>query len=285
MRTNLVTDNFKMLTGAGAGKVLISDANGNASWINPPNGVISPWLVEDENIVTDPDYKNVGIGTEQPKKKLDIHHTDTPGGISLTQMLQDNANGSELSFNKNSNEGIAPQCSMGHGYFEGRSSFFIWSCLDKKGEGKTEFYIDLNNGMTGIGTEWPDATLEVAGDMKVKDKLGIGCTPPSDEIYKVFVEGGIEARKIRVTAKDYPDFCFNEEYPLMPLRDLKKFISLNKHLPGVPTAREVEDNKGIEIGEMQTILLKKVEEQTLYILDLQKQIEELKAQVGSLTEK
>ncbi|MCX6267092.1 MAG: hypothetical protein NTW16_07005, partial [Bacteroidetes bacterium] len=71
----------------------------------------------------------------------------------------------------------------------------------------------------------------------------------------------------------------------MPLHDLRTYIALNKHLPDVPTAQEIENNNGVEIGEMQTILVKKVEEQTLYILDLQKQIDELKTQLETLVNK
>jgi len=286
VRTDLVTDNFQMITGAGANKIMVSDATGRAIWTDPPSGVAQPWLVtKNRDIVSNREYHYIGIGTEEPKKMLDIFHSDPQGGISVTQMLNDNENGSEISFHKNTEESIIHQFSMGHGYFDSRSSFFIWSHLDNNGEGKTELFMDVSNGMTGIGTEWPSAKLEVAGDMIVQTKLGVNCVPPDDDLYKLFVEGGIEARKIRVTTHDYPDYCFKDDYTLMPLQDLRKFIALYKHLPDVPTAQEIEKNNGVELGEMQTILLKKVEEQTLYILDLQKQIDELKTQMGKLISK
>jgi hypothetical protein len=74
---------------------------------------------------------------------------------------------------------------------------------------------------------------------------------------------------------NWADYVFNEDYQLLPLEELQNFISKNKHLPGIPTAKEVKE-EGIELGEMNKKLLEKVEELTLYILDLQKQVDELK---------
>lgn len=62
----------------------------------------------------------------------------------------------------------------------------------------------------------------------------------------------------------------------MPLRELETYIGEHSHLPGVPTAEEVEQ-EGADLGEMNKVLMEKVEELTLYIIDLQKQIDELKS--------
>jgi len=276
VRSDLVTDDFQMITGAGANKIMVSDGEGNASWVTPPEGVISPWLVEDENIVTDPNYKNVGIGTEQPKNKLDIHHTDTPGGISITQMLTDEEHGSEILFNKNTDEGIESQFSMGHSIWDGRSSFFIWSFLDEHGKGKAEFYMDLNNGMTGLGTSWPRARLEVDGSFRAT-AIGIGTDVPSSlSTYKLNVEGGIYARAVKVTSGNFADYVFDDDYKLRSIPDLATYVKENRHLPGIPTAMEVNNDNGIELGGFQVSLLTKIEEQALYIISLQRQIDELR---------
>lgn len=288
VKSNLVTDHFQMKTGAGSNKILISDDTGNAYWINPPNGGVVPWLVTDNNdIVSNRELNHVGIGTTEPKYILDISHSDPRGGISMNQILDDNTNGSAIMFNKNS----VPQFSMGHGYFNERSSFFIWSALDtidipdNKGGGKMELFMDIRNGMTGLGTEWPNAKLEVAGDMIVKTKLGIGCIPPDDNLYKLFVEGGIMARDIKVTINTFRDYCFADDYNLMSIPDLSQYIAAHKHLPGLPSAKEVADNNGFQLGDMQLRLVEKVEEQSLYILQLQKQIDELKKLMESLIKK
>lgn len=74
----------------------------------------------------------------------------------------------------------------------------------------------------------------------------------------------------------WPDFVFGNNYKLMNLYELEHYINTNQHLPDVPAAQEVSAN-GIDLGEMNAILLQKVEELTLHIIELQKQIDELKA--------
>ena len=89
------------------------------------------------------------------------------------------------------------------------------------------------------------------------------------------ISGKIKTKEVEVTLSGWSDFVFEEDYNLMPLIEVKQFITENKHLPNVPSAAEVEAN-GINLGEMNAILIQKVEELTLYILDLQNQINELK---------
>jgi hypothetical protein len=74
---------------------------------------------------------------------------------------------------------------------------------------------------------------------------------------------------------DWPDYVFNKSYRLMPLAEVKKYIEENKHLPNIPAAAEIEKN-GIQLGDMSKRLMEKVEELTLYVLQLQEQIDELK---------
>ncbi len=71
----------------------------------------------------------------------------------------------------------------------------------------------------------------------------------------------------------------------MPINDLSEYIKINRHLPGLLSAEEIEKNEGFEVGEMQRKLLEKVEEQTLYIIALQKQIDDLKVIVENKKEK
>ena len=104
------------------------------------------------------------------------------------------------------------------------------------------------------------------------------CLKDSDSKIGVAVNGLLCAKEVRVQLSGspcWPDYVFNKDYNLLPLQELEQFVTENKHLPDVPSATEVEAN-GVNIGEMNALLLKKVEEMTLYILDLQKQINELK---------
>ena len=78
-----------------------------------------------------------------------------------------------------------------------------------------------------------------------------------------------------------PDYVFSETYPLMPLNELESFISKNRHLPKVPSAKEVGEQGQINMTQMQLTLLEKVEELTLYTLEQQKLIEQLQESSAS----
>lgn len=99
--------------------------------------------------------------------------------------------------------------------------------------------------------------------------------------YKLAVSGKILCEELKVKLVDeWPDYVFSPEHKLRSLEDLDLFIRQNNRLPDVPSAREVEQN-GISVGEMNAILLKKVEELTVYIISMQKELEQLKAKVAS----
>lgn len=89
-------------------------------------------------------------------------------------------------------------------------------------------------------------------------------------------QGNMKVKHLKVTLTDWPDYVFGSGYALMPLGELESYIREHDHLPGVPTANNVEKN-GADLGEMNKILMEKVEELTLYIIDLQKQINGLKS--------
>ncbi len=94
--------------------------------------------------------------------------------------------------------------------------------------------------------------------------------------YKLAVGGKIVAEEIVVKLQaNWPDYVFESTYKLPSLSELERFIIANKHLPDVPSAQEVKEN-GLSVGEMNTILLKKVEELTLHVIALKKEVDLLK---------
>jgi len=109
--------------------------------------------------------------------------------------------------------------------------------------------------------------------------VGIGTNEPQS---KLAVDGTICAKEVRVALSGspcWPDYVFNKEYKLRSLSELEQFIKTNKHLPDVPSAEEVKEN-GIQLGEMNAILLQKIEELTLYIIKLEKRLTEVEAKKG-----
>lgn len=126
---------------------------------------------------------------------------------------------------------------------------------------------------------------------KANSHICIGTTNWYDgEEYALSVNGNVRADRVKVYTT-WADFVFEDEYELPTLPEVEKYIKENGHLENIPSAAEVEE-KGIELGEMNKLLLQKVEELTLYMIEQNKvneqqakQIEELKAQVKELSEK
>ncbi len=141
------------------------------------------------------------------------------------------------------------------------------------------FYIKQQNGNTGIGTAYPQAKLDVNGNTYVRGKMGVGIYPPPGSNYKLYVDGGIKAREIKVTIQSFSDYVFSDGYSKLSIHELDSFIKEHKHLPGMPSCADIEKDEGFELGAIQIKLLEKVEEQALYIISLQKQIDELKSMI------
>lgn len=102
--------------------------------------------------------------------------------------------------------------------------------------------------------------------------VGIGTTNINDATYKLFVEGSIRTRKVRVDAIAWPDYVFDKKYTLLPITEVEKYIEEHHHLPEVPSAAEVQ-KKGLDLGDNQATLLKKIEELTLYLIEQNKRME------------
>lgn len=124
-----------------------------------------------------------------------------------------------------------------------------------------------NNGVIGIG----QFTNQLPADGITSDGYA----------YKLFVKDGIRTEKVKVdvaASNGWADYVFEKDYKLMSLTNVEKFIKENGHLPEVPTTEEAIKN-GIELKEMNILLLKKIEELTLYTIEQQKRIEALEKKV------
>jgi trimeric autotransporter adhesin len=99
--------------------------------------------------------------------------------------------------------------------------------------------------------------------------------------YGLYVGDGILREMVKVASHSgtaWSDFVFNKDYSLMPLDKVEEFVKDNKHLPAIPTQKEVNSD-GIDLASMDAKLLQKVEELTLYVIQQQKEIDELKKQI------
>lgn len=114
-------------------------------------------------------------------------------------------------------------------------------------------------------------------DHKGRVNIGKAYDIPTAENYKLTVRGKILAEEIQVkTFGDWPDYVFTKDHNRLSFEELETYIEENGHLPNVPSAEEVDEN-GVGLGEMNRILLEKVEELTLYMLELKKENERLES--------
>ncbi|WP_339606405.1 hypothetical protein [uncultured Roseivirga sp.] len=107
--------------------------------------------------------------------------------------------------------------------------------------------------------------------IKLNGNIGIGTTSPTE---KLEVNGTIRSKKVKVETTGWPDFVFASNFKLRTLNELEAYIKANQHLPEVPSAKDVEEN-GLDLGKMDATLLQKVEELTLYLIEMNKKVEKL----------
>lgn len=116
--------------------------------------------------------------------------------------------------------------------------------------------------------------------VKANGSVAIGTTDTKG--YKLAVNGsGIFTKVVVKSYANWPDFVFHPNYTLPALSEVEQFVTKNQHLPGIPSASEIE-KEGIDVGEMNKQLLQKVEEQMLYIIEMNKQLAALSKEVEVL---
>ena len=105
-------------------------------------------------------------------------------------------------------------------------------------------------------------------------RVGIGTSNPT---YPLSVNGQIQSKEIRVET-GWSDYVFEKNYKLRSLSEIEKYIQQHQHLPGIPAAKEIQEN-GLPVGEMNTKMMEKIEELTLYTIQLEKRINQQQLQI------
>nr|WP_294947394.1 hypothetical protein [uncultured Mucilaginibacter sp.] len=139
----------------------------------------------------------------------------------------------------------------------------------------------INSAALGAGTHTSLFTVDNTGNGYFAGKVGIGTSTPHTEALSV--NGKIRSQEVTVETSGWPDYVFATGYTLPGLNEVKAYIDKNQHLPGMPSAAELEKD-GLKIGEMNKLLMKKVEELTLYLIEKDKQVTEQEKTNKSLQE-
>ncbi|MEO6406783.1 MAG: hypothetical protein ABIY51_11535 [Ferruginibacter sp.] len=195
----------------------------------------------------------VGIGLTNPRCMLSIL-SGTINGANNTEVLQlagrnpmqlfSDANGTDVAYMKGvTDNSVTPQYPV--------------AGLEIGAAPNTSIYLSANYS----------PVLTIASN----NNVGIGTTNPT---YKLSVNGNIRSKEV-VVETGWADYVFDKKYKLVPLEEVEKFIEQNNHLPNIPSAKEIETN-GQALGDLQRKMMEKIEELTLYVIQLKKEIEILK---------
>ncbi|MEP0986840.1 hypothetical protein [Ekhidna sp.] len=189
---------------------------------------------------------NVGIGTSTPQQQLHLTNKlmlnwNDANNVSTNDSptIYASGQGAAYPFSGRGNLILQPRATDSDGFGD---------LVVMTGQNATTKFVIRNSGNVGIGTTNPTEKLEVAG------------TIYSREV------------KVEVAAGTGPDFVFEPTYDLRSLEETAAYIKSNKHLPEIPSAKEMEAN-GVQLGEMNMLLLKKIEELTLHTIEQQKQLD------------
>ncbi len=136
-----------------------------------------------------------------------------------------------------------------------------------------------NNSAAAINVYSSNSTMQtfrINGD----GRTTIGQAFATNSSYMLTVNGKIGAREIKVSIQNpWPDYVFSRSYKLLSLEKVEKYIETNKHLPNVPSADELNNEDcGLNLGEMQSLQMEKIEEIYLYLIEMNKEIKKLKAE-------
>jgi hypothetical protein len=217
--------------------------------------------------------ERVGINTSTPTAKFEVEgETDNTEAVINAQGNYNLGNSDVRAVNADAV--IAPGYGYGvdasggyrgvYGFGNGTTYTGTTTGVYGTASGSAGTRIGVFGSASGGTTNW---AMYASGNSYVSGDLRVGSINGATG-FKVAVDGKVICEELKVQLSgDWPDYVFADDYSMMNLNDLEEFIKAENHLPGVPSAEEVEEANGIMLGEMQRVTVEKLEELTLYILE------------------
>lgn len=243
------------------------------TWANGPNKLFSEC----------PEVR-VGIGTVNPAYSLDVFGSSKILGHLWTQ----------ASFSVGANDNPFTKFNLVN---TNRTAAIQVSTVGNIKPYQRLMYFEYDNPDTKIFEVLNTASNYTAFSLKANGELDIhnGTVPlfhlgtdgmlsinnGTRETFKVEAGGLTRARKIKVDADVWADYVFEDDYVLMPLSEVESFLKQHKHLPAVPSEQVIKE-EGIDLAEMNAKMMEKIEELTLYLIQQNKELENIKAELETL---
>ena len=247
------------------------------------NSVMAQWATNGNDIYNT-NSGNVGIGTSIPATTLNVY---SPSYTTLQVESQYTGSGTPLqniATLQMTNSATGDILYMGLRKYAGAHDM-VQSVYDASTSTWREF-IYFNFGTHKYEMRWGVGDAEFMNTGKIlfnnTGAIGIGTGAVAIPVgVKLAVNGKINCKEVEVTLTGWYDHVFKSGYQLKPLNEVETFINENKHLPDVPSETEVLQ-KGNNLGQMDAILLQKIEELTLYVIQLKKENDQLKVKVNRM---
>ncbi|MES2275706.1 MAG: hypothetical protein V4592_06775 [Bacteroidota bacterium] len=207
---------------------------------------------------------NLGIGTTIPLAKLQVGTSTSNTGSSIS-MIGGAASGgavNALSLVNSATAATGNEVNMTFHTAGNYSPTAKISAIAESAQPVTDLAFSTYSSVTGLTEQ-----MRILGNGYV----GIGTSTPHEALS---VNGTIRSKEVKVEAANWPDYVFKPTYALPSLSWVKAYIDQYQHLPDVPSAQQVA-KEGLELGEMNKLLMKKLEELTLYLIQQEQDIREL----------
>jgi len=289
-------DNASFLFVKSTGEIGIGTSTPNAKlYVKNVSGAVNPLEIHNAssvNILTVKDNGGLGLGTNNPNAIVDAKNAS---GIYGWLYHGQNSSGSTrflVTDDGRASIGSTPAFSQSILTLKSALGASVHTTLDMVAPGNSGWqnqirFLATNNSIRHLITDdhTTNNLIIKAGSggganaiVQVQGKMFIGNEQPNGSFtdYKLGVDGLLVAKRCVVEINQWADNVFEENYPLSTLDEVESFIKQNKHLPEIPSEKEVLES-GVSLGEMNALLLKKVEELTLHLIRHQKEIELLKS--------